>query len=193
MDAAGQGDVHARSRLLERHRGRLRRMVAVRLDRRLAVRVDPSDVVQEALTEADRRLDRFLVDRPLPFYPWLRRLAFGRLRDLNRKHVRAGRRSVTRELILPDESAAALSKLLPDSRSGPSAGARQRERQSAVRAALLRLKPADREVLAVRYLEQLSTADAAAVLRISESAVKLRLLRALHRMRDLLDTGEDAP
>jgi len=61
---------------LERHRKRLRRMVAVRLESRLATLVDPSDVVQEALADASRKLDAFLRDRPLPFYPWLRRLAW---------------------------------------------------------------------------------------------------------------------
>jgi hypothetical protein len=34
--------------LLERHRQRLRRMIAVRLDRRVAGRADASDVLQEA-------------------------------------------------------------------------------------------------------------------------------------------------
>jgi len=67
--------------LLERHRNRLRRMVAVRLDSRLAPLVDPSDVVQEALADASRKLDDFLRDRPFPFCPWLRRLAWERTRS----------------------------------------------------------------------------------------------------------------
>jgi RNA polymerase sigma-70 factor (ECF subfamily) len=57
LDSASRGDAQARGRLLERHRPRLKRMVAVRLDRRLAARVDPSDVVQEALTDAAAQLD----------------------------------------------------------------------------------------------------------------------------------------
>ena len=73
---AGQGDEPARQQLLVRHRDRLKRMVAVRLDPRLAVRVDPSDVVQEALLDAAQKLDGYLRDRPVPFYPWLRRLAW---------------------------------------------------------------------------------------------------------------------
>jgi RNA polymerase sigma-70 factor (ECF subfamily) len=58
LKQASQGDVDARGRLLQRHRGRLRRMVAWRLDRRLAARADPSDVVQEVLAAADRKLER---------------------------------------------------------------------------------------------------------------------------------------
>src|SRR4051794_8445239 len=86
---AAAGDESARGRLLDRHRDRLKRMVAVRSDPRLAARVDPSDVVQEALTEAAGKLDRYLSARPLPFYPWLRQLALERLAALRRRHVGA--------------------------------------------------------------------------------------------------------
>src|SRR5437764_1772282 len=96
LAAAAAGDDRARGRLLERHRGRLKRMVAVRLDRRLAARVDPSDLVQETLAEAAAKLDTYLHARPLPFFPWLRRLAQDRLADAHRHHLRAGRRSVAR-------------------------------------------------------------------------------------------------
>src|SRR4029077_18395091 len=63
LDAAAHGDDLARGQLLERHRPRLRRMVAVRLDRRLAARVDPSDVVQETLAEAAAKLNDYLRER----------------------------------------------------------------------------------------------------------------------------------
>src|SRR6266550_4078148 len=97
LDRTRGGDVAAGQELLTRHRARLRRMVEVRLDRRLAPRVDPSDVVQEALADAARRLDDYLRQRPLPFYPWLRRLAWERLVKLHQRHIGAERRSVTRE------------------------------------------------------------------------------------------------
>src|SRR5215470_6717040 len=82
------GDRDARGALLQRHRKRLRRMVALRLDRRLASRLDPSDVVQDVLAAADRRLDEYLSERPLPFYPWLRQIAWDRLVYEHRRHVR---------------------------------------------------------------------------------------------------------
>src|SRR5215471_6110054 len=91
------GDRQARGMLLQRHRKRLRRLIALRLDRRLAARLDPSDIVQEVLAEADRRLDHYLQQRPLPFYPWLRQLACDRLADAHRWHVQAQRRTVKRE------------------------------------------------------------------------------------------------
>src|SRR6266446_3301029 len=97
LERAGHGDPSATGQLLERHRDRLRRMVAVRLDRRLAARVDPSDVVQEALAEAAGKLSHYLRERPLPFYPWLRRIAWERLVKLHRRHLYTGMRSVQRE------------------------------------------------------------------------------------------------
>jgi RNA polymerase sigma-70 factor (ECF subfamily) len=96
LDRAAAGDSTARQQLLGRHRNRLKRMVAVRLDPRLAARVDPSDVVQEALADAARKLSDYLARRPLPFYPWLRRLAWERLVKLHRRHT-AGRRDIARE------------------------------------------------------------------------------------------------
>jgi RNA polymerase sigma-70 factor (ECF subfamily) len=195
LAAATAGDPAARDQLLDRHRGRLRRLFAVRLDPRLAARVDPSDVVQETLADAAARLDVYLRERPLPFYPWLRQLAWDRLVGTHRHHVRAERRSVTREepSALPGESVLELADRLSAVGSGPSAGLRREERQALVRRALGRLPERDREVLVLRYLEQLSTAEAAAVLGISEGAVKLRLLRALQRLRELLDRSGDRP
>src|SRR5205085_4756112 len=108
LERTSCGDDRARNRLLERHRARLRTMIAVRMDRRLKARVDPSDVVQEVLQEANRNLAGYLRDRPLPFHAWLREIAWKRLVDLRRRHIRAAKRSVIREkdvdLGLSDES-----------------------------------------------------------------------------------------
>jgi RNA polymerase sigma-70 factor (ECF subfamily) len=194
LGQAARGDPEARGRLLARHRDRLRGMVAWRLDRRLARRVDPSDVVQEVLAEADRKMDRYLAERPLPFFPWLRSLARERLAALHRRHVRSRARSVLREepgpLPLPDESAAELAARLVTSATGPTQQALRRELRERVRQALGRLAERDREVLVLRNLEQLSVADTAGVLGVSAGAVKVRHLRALERLRALLDEGE---
>ncbi len=191
LQQASQGDSDARGRLLERHRGRLRKMVAWRLDRRLAARIDPSDLVQEVLAEADRKLERYLRERPLPFLPWLRQLAWEQLAALHRRHVRAERRSVRREepgvLALPDESAAELAGRLVDSASSPTQHVVREEMRQRVRQALARLSERDREVLTLRHLEELSVADTAEVLGISEGTAKVRHLRALQRLRALLD------
>jgi RNA polymerase sigma-70 factor (ECF subfamily) len=196
LQQAADGDLGARDGLLARHRDRLRKMIAWRLDRRLAARVDPSDVVQEVLAEASRKMDRYLRERPLPFYPWLRSLAGEHLTLLHRRHVRARGRSVLREepglLNLPEDSAAELASRLATSTTSPAQRALRQEQRRRVQQALERLSERDREVLVLRNLEQLSVADAAEVLGINAGAVKVRHLRALERLRAILDE-EDRP
>jgi RNA polymerase sigma-70 factor (ECF subfamily) len=197
IEKAARGDGRARHDLLVRHRDRLRQMVAVRMDRQLAARIDPSDVVQDALVEAQRTMDEYLERRPLPFYPWLRRLAWERLIQLHRQHVKAGKRSLLRERDmepgLPDQSAMMLADRLISGGTSPSRHLIREETRDRVRATLDGLAPHDREVLVLRFLEQLSTAETAAVLGLGEGAVKSRLMRAVVRFRKLLDdaVGEE--
>lgn len=196
IEQAASGDQAARQALFTRHRVRLRQMVAVRLDDRLARRVDPSDIVQDALVEAHRTLDDYLRRRPLPFYPWLRRRAWEQLAQVHRQHVEAGKRSLLQErrgdLDLPDRSAQLLANRLIASGTSPSRNAIREETRDRVRAALDELPPRDREILVLRFLEQLSTAEAAAVLGIGEAAVSSRLVRALARLQGLLEDGQMA-
>ena len=63
----------------------------------MAARLDPSDVVQEALAQAAQHFDEYLRTRPLPFSAWLRQFAWERLVKLHRRHIRAQKRSVNRE------------------------------------------------------------------------------------------------
>jgi RNA polymerase sigma-70 factor (ECF subfamily) len=192
LGRVASGDTTARGELLQWHRDRLRRIVAVRADPRLAARVDPSDVVQETLAEAAARLDEYLRCRPLPFYPWLRGIAQTRLAALYRRHVQAGRRSVTREeraVGLPDQSALELAERLFAPHPSPSAGLHREETRARMRAAVAALPERDREVLVLRHLEGLSAAEAGGILGLTAGAVRVRHLRALHRLRELLGPG----
>ena len=193
IDRAQRGDEAARQQLLEHYRGYLRRMVAARLDRRMAARVDPSDVVQETLVEAAGRLGEYLREQPIPFFAWLRQLAGERVIDAHRRHVAAQRRSVTleqREPELPDASADILVRTLFATDTSPSNQLMREERHERLKAALATLPQRDREVLVMRHLEQLSIAEIAAMLEIGEPAVKSRLLRALIRIRERMGDSE---
>jgi RNA polymerase sigma-70 factor (ECF subfamily) len=79
LQQAAAGDQRAANQLLELHRQRLRAMIAMRLDRRLSARVDPSDVLQDTLAEAHQKLPEYLRTQRIPFYPWLRRLAWEKI------------------------------------------------------------------------------------------------------------------
>lgn len=188
LEQTRQGDAEALDRLLARHRGRLRKMVGVRLDPAIATRVDPSDVVQDALATAAKRLPEYLADPQVSFYPWLRGLAWDKLLELRRRHT-AQRRDVAREEApepLPDQSAVALADRIACSRSSPSGQALRGELRRRVLEALNQLDPADREILVLRYLEQLKHDEIAAVLGANPSAVRMRHSRALARLRACL-------
>jgi RNA polymerase sigma-70 factor (ECF subfamily) len=191
LNQAARGDRSAVDALLARHRDRLRGMVRLRMDERLSARMDPSDVVQEALMEAAAKLPEYLAKRPVPFYPWLRRLAWEKLVKLHERHLHAGKRTVLREeavaLELPDDSVLNLARRLAARGSSPSQQLMHKEMCERVRSALARLPEGDREVLVLRYLEELATAEVAAVLGISEAAVKMRHRRALDRLTRLLE------
>jgi RNA polymerase sigma-70 factor (ECF subfamily) len=193
---AGRGDGPAVQELLGRHRDRLRRMISVRMDPRLVARVDPSDVIQEATAEAARRLPEYLRRRGCPFYPWLRGIAWERLVQLHRRHVKAQRRSVTREerweMDLPDGSAMRLAETLLASGSSPSQRMIRRELRQRVEEAMGRLPAPAREVVVLRHLEQLPFKDVAAVQGISLAAAQSRYRRAVERLHDMLaDESED--
>ena len=190
LEQASMGNDRAVDLLLQRHRRRLRQMVALRIDARLSARVDASDVVQDAVTLASQRLPEYLRDRPVPFYPWLRQIAWQRLIDLHRRHITAARRSVTRqqplEMKLSDRSAIQLADRLVGSATSPSQTLVRKEQRERVRGALAKSRPGDREILVLLYLEQLSIRETSAVLGITERAVTMRHLRALQRIRPLL-------
>jgi RNA polymerase sigma-70 factor (ECF subfamily) len=189
IELTARGETAARQQLLVRHRKRLVKMVAVRLDRAVAARVDPSDVVQEALAQAAQHLDEFLRTRPLPYYAWLRQFAWERLVKLHRHHIGSKKRSVTREepwsMPLPEDSVLRLARLVASGAS-PSQALIRNELRQRIQAALEALAPHNREILVMRNLEQLSVAEIAAVLGLTEGAVKVRHLRALRRLRTIL-------
>lgn len=188
LGRAAGGDKAAVQLLLRRHRPRLKRMLRVRMDDRLAGRVDDSDLVQEALTAAVARLPRYLAERPVPFYPWLRALAEERLADAFRHHG-AAKRAAGREQPggLSDRSALELAGRLACPGASPSEVFAREERRERAVAALAALDPDDREVLVLCFLEELSVGEAAAVLGLTEEAARSRRRRALVKLGMLLE------
>jgi RNA polymerase sigma-70 factor, ECF subfamily len=184
-----QGHRSAADQLLERHRGRLVAMVRLRMDRRLAARCDPSDVVQETLAEAHRKLRRYAELRPMPFYAWLRSIAWERIIQLHRLHVRAQRRSVDREepyYALAEGSGLILAEKLASAVPSAASNVMRRERLERVRDAIGSLPDNAREVIVLRHLEDMSFKEICAVLGLSEDAVYARYRRAVERLTRLL-------
>ncbi len=189
---AAQGDAEAVRYLLETHRDRLRKMIAARLDPRLAPRLDPSDVVQETLSDAARKLADYLRDRPLPFYPWLYQLAAERLARTHRRHVASTIRGIGREETIdaPSHDGATWTRLvdrLTGNDTTPGHRAAREEQRILLVGAIDRMGKTDRVILGLHYLDQLTFDEIAAVLEIGLSAAKMRHLRAIERLRGILE------
>ena len=185
------GDPQALNELFTRHRERLCRMVEMRLDHRLQARIDASDVIQDAFVEVVERLDEYLRDPRLPFFLWLRLVVGERLRRLHRHHLGTQMRNAGREVALyrgalPQASSAALAAQLLGKHTSPTEAAVLAERLLRLQEALNTLDPMDREVLALRHFEELTSAEAAQVLEIEEEAAAKRYVRALRRLKKVL-------
>ena len=192
IDRVASGDSQAVGELMRLHRDRLRKMVAVRLDRRLANRVDPSDVVQETLAEAYKRFPKYLETREIAFYPWLRQLAWNRLTDLYRFHLTAQKRDAGREIkaavALSDESVIQLANGLTAGGSSPSHNLMRHEIRTRVRSALEQVPDHYREVVIMRHLEQLTLEEISVVADIPLGTVKSRLYRGIDLLQQLLES-----
>jgi RNA polymerase sigma-70 factor (ECF subfamily) len=188
---AKQGEPAAVDQLLARHREPVRRMIDMRLDRAIARRVDASDIAQEVLLEASRRLKDYLRQPDLPFHLWLRHIARDHLIDAHRRHRVAKRRTVDRERPIEtgaaDRSSVELVAELIDRELTPATAALRKELQNRFQSVLTELDEDDREIILMRHFEQLSNQEVAAALGLTEPAASMRHLRALRKMRDLLD------
>ncbi len=196
LDAARDGDVSAAGHLLNRHRDALRRMVEMRLDRRIQQRVDASDIVQEVMIEANRRLRTYLEDPAMPFHLWLRQMARDRIIDAHRRHRASGKRSVDREQAMVaaktlDRSTVELAGQLCDPELTPAAAATMEELQRRFQIAIESMDDNDREIVLMRHFEQLSNQDVARTLGLTEPAASMRYLRAMRRLRKLLAEPSD--
>ena len=185
---ARDGDSEAVNQLMERHRESLRQIVRLRLDQKIQRRVDVSDVVQDVLIEANRRLPDYLANPLMSFRLWLRQIARDRIIDAHRRHRASARRSVDREqnLAVPrgaDQSSLELAALLGDQEMTPSEKIIQDEMLRRVEQAIGHLDQHDAEIIVMRHYEQFSNQEIAQALGLTEPAASMRYLRAIRRLK----------
>ncbi len=198
LQQAAAGDRESWGVLFSRHRDRLKCMVALRLDRRLQGRIDPSDVIQEAFLDATNQLADYQRQPTMPFFLWLRLITGQKLVALHRHHLGTQARDAAREVSLyrgslPETSSAALAAQLLGHETRPSEAAIRAERAIRLQEALNRMDALDREVLALRHFELLTNAETAQVLEIQESAASKRYVRALKRLKEILKSMPGSP
>lgn len=186
------GDREALGTLFEAHCGGLRRWVESRLDPRLRGRLSASDVLQEIYLAAEGRIEHFRSTRDMPFGIWIRLLADQRLVEVHRKHLMAQARSVKREVSIHrlDGSAGSgvnLATRLATDQTSPSSAAVHHETMNILTEAVDAMEPRDREVLILRHFDELSNDEVARFLDIPKGTASKRYIRALGRLRDVLE------
>ncbi len=191
LQRARQGDRSAVEQLLGQFRESLRRMIALRIDPALSARLDASDVVQDVLLEANRRMDDYLRGSTMPFHLWLRHIAKDHVIDAHRKHRKAQRRSIDREQSLVPRGLAESSSIqmmgqILDQELTPATAAIRREMEQRLAKAIGQLEEDDREIILMRLYEQLSNQEIAALYELTEPAAAMRYLRAVRRLQALL-------
>ena len=187
-----QGD-EALAEAMAQHTPRLQQAVELRVDPRLAGRLDTVDVLQEAFLEARKRLSRYLADPSVPIFIWLRGVVLDTLIDLHRRHLGAKMRDAGRELsrhrsATAQASSVALAACLLGDLTSPSQAAIREETARQIEAALVDMDEIDREVLILRHFEQLTNDEVAAVVGVKKAAASRRYMRALARFRTVLLT-----
>jgi RNA polymerase sigma-70 factor, ECF subfamily len=181
------GDGTAVGPLFELYRDRLWRMLAVRLDARVQPRVSADDVLQEAFLDISKRIGEYIRDQAVSFYVWLRYLTVQRMQMVHRAHLGAAARDAGREQgqrVYAD--ADSMAGQFAGGFTTPSRAAMRAELQQQLRTALGAMDSMDREVLALRHFEDLSNAEAAAILEITPDAASKRHVRALKRLKEIL-------
>jgi RNA polymerase sigma-70 factor (ECF subfamily) len=168
IDAAAAGDGDAYARLIRPYE-----RIAFRFAAAVAgSTADAEEAVQNAYVKAHRSLRRFR--RGEPFRPWLLRIVVNEARNVRRSERRHERLAV-RAGELAQAAAAPSDESVAD-----------RDEVDAVLLALAGLSAQDRLALALRYFADLPDREAAAIAGISEGTHRVRVLRALRRLRAVL-------
>ncbi len=185
-------------RPVEAYRDYLRLLVRLQLGSHLGAKVDPSDVVQQAILNAHEARAQFRGMTETEWLAWLRAILANTVAATFRRYD-AQRRDPGRERSLEaelDRSSSRLEGLLAADQTSPSERAVRGEELMRLARALADLPEDQRRVVELHYLKGLTVADAAeAIGRTRPAAVGL-LFRGLKRLRELLadrrDSGHDS-
>ncbi len=190
------GDKQALALAFELFQPRLAKMVELRMDSRLKGRIDSNDVLQEAFLTLQKKLPRYCESADLPLFLWFRLETLQKLIDMHRFHLGTQMRSAGQEVSLhkgpsPQVSSLSLAEQLLGRLTSASVAAMRSELRLKVQEALNQMEPIDREILALRHFEELTNAEAARVLELSPTAACNRYVRALRRLKDVLEASDD--
>ena len=189
-------DQDALSQLFDMHRDRLWRIVHFRMDARMAGRMDPDDILQDAFVDASKRLHHYSEERQFSPFVWLRMIVGQTLIDAHRRHVQAKQRDAGREISrpagnFPQATSVSLADFLSAKMTSPSQSLVRTEQHTKLHQAIETMEPIDQEVLALRHFEELSNKEIAEVLGIEQKAASIRYVRAVGRLKKVLNDLPD--
>ncbi|MBL8890081.1 MAG: sigma-70 family RNA polymerase sigma factor [Planctomycetaceae bacterium] len=179
------------SALFEAYGERLTKMIAIRLDPRLAGRIDPADVLQDAFIDVIKKLPQYDLDCQIPLYIWMRTIVQERIVATHRRHLNTEKRDARLErdrvyAANPDESAWSLAQVLLSNDTSISGRVIRAEQHDQLATALTCLEPIDHEIILLRIFENLTNLEVAQSLQIETSAASKRFLRAMDRLGEIL-------
>jgi RNA polymerase sigma-70 factor, ECF subfamily len=181
--------------LLNSQRDSLAVFVAVRLNKRVAGRMDVDDVLQDVSLEAVIRFPDYVKDCLIPFPDWLKHIALDRIAHCHRTHVRARKRSVLAEVgpgRANRSSSCGLARRVLCPEELPCADCDRHDLCARVAVLMKALPASDQELLRLRIIEEIPAKEVAVTLRISTNALWSRQFRVLRRLRRSLEDEPEA-
>lgn len=169
---------------VELHRVRLLAMLKRRIDPRLQRRIEPEEILQKMIIRARERWADEQQAAKAMGYSWLYRLALDVLMD-EWRHANAGKRSLEREMPLPEAASIQLGSMLAGGDPGPLTEAQLGELRERVRTCLALLPTKYREVLWMRHNDDLSYREIGLIVEISEDNAAQRYARGLRKFREM--------
>jgi RNA polymerase sigma-70 factor (ECF subfamily) len=190
---ATAGDEDAVAELFQLYRPRLRRMVELRMHARVKARLDASDVLQEALVDVIRQTPTLNETKleSMTMFLWMRLVTGSQLKQLHRRHLGTEKRDAFRELSLAGNAVPAASSIfianqLAGQFTSVDRNLRKQDAAAKMESALNDMEEKDREIIAMRHYEELSTEEIAVELGLTRSGVLKRYGRALRRLTEAI-------
>ena len=183
---AQAGDREALNKLVDRYYARILRLVRARLGKGLRARIDSLDVAQNTLLKVVRGLPTFEPKSESSLINWISRLIENEIRDQADFH-RAAKRDVTREVSLDmvQEGGLALNEKLGAAQPSISQWTALKEDVIRLESALDQIGKM-REVIILRDYSGMSFKEIGAELDVSEDAARMRYVRAMNKLTDIL-------
>lgn len=129
------------------------------------------DVCQEVFIRAWKALPKFKITSEGTFQAFLFRIARNLIIDLSRK-----------KKAIPIDSVGEISK-----EDNLIEGIAQKEDIEKVKKALDKLGDTDKQIIILRYFEELSHSEAAKILHMKEGALRVRTIRLLKKLKELIE------